>query len=68
MITACISKQLAFILDIFSNEMMIKTENLTKNFNKIAAVDRLSLEIDQGECPGRKGSPGDQRTCKFNTK
>jgi len=42
--------------------MMIKTENLTKNFNGITAVDRLSLEIDQGEVFGFLGPNGAGKT------
>jgi ABC-2 type transport system ATP-binding protein len=53
---------LALILEILYDEMMIKTENLTKNFNKITAVDRLSLEIDQGEVFGFLGPNGAGKT------
>ena len=41
---------------------MIKTENLTKQFNKIMAVDQLSLEIQEGEVFGFLGPNGAGKT------
>jgi ABC-2 type transport system ATP-binding protein len=41
---------------------MIQTENLTKNFNGSLAVDRLTLEIDEGEVFGFLGPNGAGKT------
>ncbi len=41
---------------------MIKTENLTKKFNDHLAVDRLTLDIDQGEVFGFLGPNGAGKT------
>lgn len=41
---------------------MIKTENLTKKFDNILAVDRLTLEIGQGEVFGFLGPNGAGKT------
>ncbi|PIE81669.1 MAG: multidrug ABC transporter ATP-binding protein [Chloroflexi bacterium] len=41
---------------------MIKTENLTKKFDDILAVDRLTLEIDEGEVFGFLGPNGAGKT------
>jgi ABC-2 type transport system ATP-binding protein len=41
---------------------MIKTENLTKKFNEHVAVDRLTLEIGQGEVFGFLGPNGAGKT------
>lgn len=42
--------------------MMIRTENLTKKFNDHLAVDRLTLEIGQGEVFGFLGPNGAGKT------
>jgi ABC-2 type transport system ATP-binding protein len=41
---------------------MIKTENLTKQFGEILAVDRLSLEVEAGEVFGFLGPNGAGKT------
>ena len=41
---------------------MIKTENLTKKFDDILAVDRLTLEIGEGEVFGFLGPNGAGKT------
>lgn len=41
---------------------MIRTDNLTKNFNGIQAVDRLSIEISEGEVFGFLGPNGAGKT------
>ncbi|MCA9928475.1 MAG: ABC transporter ATP-binding protein, partial [Anaerolineales bacterium] len=41
---------------------MIKTENLTKKFDDIVAVDRLSLDIAEGEVFGFLGPNGAGKT------
>ncbi len=41
---------------------MIKTENLTKKFDETLAVDRLTLEIDEGEVFGFLGPNGAGKT------
>lgn len=41
---------------------MIKTENLTKSFNENVAVDRLNLEINEGEVFGFLGPNGAGKT------
>jgi ABC-2 type transport system ATP-binding protein len=45
-----------------SNELIIKTENLTKHFGHIVAVDRLQLEIKKGEIFGLVGPDGAGKT------
>ncbi len=44
------------------NEVIIKTENLTKHFRKIVAVDSLDLEIKKGEIFGLVGPDGAGKT------
>jgi len=44
------------------NKMIIKTENLTKTFGKIKAVDKLSLEVKEGEVFGFLGPNGAGKT------
>lgn len=41
---------------------MIKAENLTKKFDEVLAVDRLSLDIDEGEVFGFLGPNGAGKT------
>jgi ABC-2 type transport system ATP-binding protein len=41
---------------------MIKTENLTKKFNDITAVDRLTLQVSEGEVFGFLGPNGAGKT------
>jgi ABC-2 type transport system ATP-binding protein len=41
---------------------MIKTENLTKKFDEYTAVDRLTLDIEQGEVVGYLGPNGAGKT------
>jgi ABC-2 type transport system ATP-binding protein len=41
---------------------IIKTENLTKNFGKLVAVDHLGLEIQEGEILGLLGPNGAGKT------
>jgi len=45
-----------------SNEVIIKTENLTKRFGKIVAVDGLDFEIKKGEIFGMVGPDGAGKT------
>jgi ABC-2 type transport system ATP-binding protein len=45
-----------------NNEPIIKTENLTKRFRKITAVDGLNLEIKKGEIFGLVGPDGAGKT------
>ena len=45
-----------------SNELIIKTENLTKRFGHIVAVDELKLEIKKGEIFGLVGPDGAGKT------
>jgi ABC-2 type transport system ATP-binding protein len=44
------------------NQVIIKTENLTKRFGKITAVDGLQLEIKKGEIFGLVGPDGAGKT------
>jgi len=41
---------------------MIKTENLTKKFNDVTAVDRLTLQVNEGEVFGFLGPNGAGKT------
>ena len=41
---------------------IIKTENLTKKFKELVAVDDVSLEIEEGECFGLLGPNGAGKT------
>mgnify|MGYP001581608866 CR=1 FL=1 len=41
---------------------MIETENLTRNFGKVVAVDRLSLKVNEGEVFGFLGPNGAGKT------
>jgi len=41
---------------------VIKVQKLTKNFKDLVAVDRVSLEIDEGECFGLLGPNGAGKT------
>jgi ABC-2 type transport system ATP-binding protein len=45
-----------------SNEVIIKTENLTKRFKNVTAVDNLNLEIKQGHIFGLVGPDGSGKT------
>lgn len=45
-----------------NNELIIKTENLTKHFGHIVAVDNLQLEIKRGEIFGLVGPDGAGKT------
>ncbi len=45
-----------------NNEIIIKTENLTKHFGQSVAVDSLSFEIKQGEIFGLVGPDGAGKT------
>ena len=45
-----------------ANHIIIKTENLTKRFGPITAVDGLNLEINQGEVFGLVGPDGAGKT------
>jgi ABC-2 type transport system ATP-binding protein len=42
--------------------MVIKTENLTKKFGKVTAVDELNLEVEEGEIFGLLGPNGAGKT------
>ena len=42
--------------------VIIKTENLTKKFRDLVAVDQVSLEIYEGECFGMLGPNGAGKT------
>jgi ABC-2 type transport system ATP-binding protein len=44
------------------NELIIKTENLTKHFGRVVAVDNLQLEIKRGEIFGLVGPDGAGKT------
>ena len=41
---------------------IIETNNLTKKFKDLVAVDRVDLEIEQGECFGLLGPNGSGKT------
>src|SRR5438034_9666920 len=41
---------------------MIRTENLTKKFDQVAAIDGLSLEVHEGEIFGLVGPDGAGKT------
>ncbi len=45
-----------------NHELIIKTENLSKRFRKIVAVDHLNLEIKKGEIFGLVGPDGAGKT------
>jgi ABC-2 type transport system ATP-binding protein len=45
-----------------SNELIIKTENLTRRFGHIVAVDELKLEVKKGEIFGLVGPDGAGKT------
>ena len=45
-----------------TSETIIKTENLTKHFRKVVAVDQLNLEITTGEIYGLVGPDGAGKT------
>ena len=45
-----------------SNEIIIKTENLTKRFKNVTAVDGLNLEIKEGRIFGLVGPDGSGKT------
>jgi len=42
--------------------VIIKTENLTKKFKELVAVDRVNLEVAKGECFGLLGPNGAGKT------
>ena len=42
--------------------MMIETENLTRKFGSLAAVDNLTLRVDEGEVFGLLGPNGAGKT------
>ena len=44
------------------NHLVIKTENLTRKFRDLVAVDRLNLEIKRGETFGLVGPDGAGKT------
>ena len=46
--------------------MILRTENLTKEFNGIVATDHLNYEIDQGEVQAVIGPNGAGKTTLFN--
>jgi ABC-type branched-subunit amino acid transport system ATPase component len=46
--------------------IMLKIENLTKNFGELCAVDRLSFEVTQGTIHGLIGPNGSGKTTVFN--
>jgi branched-chain amino acid transport system ATP-binding protein len=45
---------------------MLRTENLTKNFGELCAVDGLSFEVNQGAIHGLIGPNGSGKTTVFN--
>lgn len=45
---------------------MLKTENITKRFGSVVAVDDVSIEIDDGEIVGLIGPNGAGKTTLFN--
>ena len=47
-------------------EIVLQTQNLTKRYNGLTAVDRLSLEIHQGEIFGLLGPNGAGKTTSIN--
>jgi len=47
---------------MMSDKPVIETENLTKSFKNVAAVDGLNLEINQGEIFGLVGPDGSGKT------
>ena len=49
-----------------TNKIAIKISNLTKTFNKLVAVDNLSLEINKGEIFGILGPNGAGKTTTIN--
>jgi len=46
-------------------DVVIETENLTKRFKKVTAVDRLNLDIERGEIFGLVGPDGAGKTTTF---
>jgi len=48
------------------NKIVLQTQNLTKRFNELTAVDDLSLEIYQGEVFGLLGPNGAGKTTSIN--
>ena len=46
-------------------DVIIETENLTKKFKKVTAVDRLNLNIERGEIFGLVGPDGAGKTTTF---
>ena len=48
------------------NTVVLKTQNLTKRYNGLTAVDDLSLEIHQGEIFGLLGPNGAGKTTSIN--
>jgi ABC-2 type transport system ATP-binding protein len=49
-----------------ANKIAIKISNLTKTFNKLVAVNNLSLEINKGEIFGILGPNGAGKTTTIN--
>ena len=48
------------------NNLVIKTENLTRKFRDLVAVDHLNLEIKRGETFGLVGPDGAGKTTTKN--